>query len=234
MPPATGHRPFLVVGVAGSTDTGRIDQLDRLADIAERIGAWFHLDAAYGGFFALTKRGRERLLLGGRRRLRDSSAARSCWDGHRDILGHGSQRWWRWWVRTSAGASHRSRSEPYGRRSATLSNVSGFVICYHVRRENSWTTLNATNGARLTTATHESLSSTGGTSDATLISSSKLRTCGLISSKGPGWLVGPVEATRRPGRGGHRSRSRTWARDSLRTRWDTDDQVTLDHGAGTT
>lgn len=58
---ATGHRPFLIVGVAGSTDTGSIDQLKRLADIAERVGAWFHVDAAYGGFFALTRRGRERL-----------------------------------------------------------------------------------------------------------------------------------------------------------------------------
>jgi aromatic-L-amino-acid decarboxylase len=58
---ATGHHPFLVVGVAGSTDTGSIDQLERLADIATRSGAWFHVDAAYGGFFALTKRGRERL-----------------------------------------------------------------------------------------------------------------------------------------------------------------------------
>jgi aromatic-L-amino-acid decarboxylase len=58
---ATGHHPFLVVGVAGSTDTGSIDQLERLADIAQGIGAWFHVDAAYGGFFALTKRGRERL-----------------------------------------------------------------------------------------------------------------------------------------------------------------------------
>ena len=58
---ADGKQPFLVVGVAGSTDTGSIDQLDRLAEIAERVGAWYHVDAAYGGFFALTKRGRERL-----------------------------------------------------------------------------------------------------------------------------------------------------------------------------
>lgn len=57
----TGHQPFMVVGVAGSTDTGSIDQLDRLADIAERAAAWFHVDAAYGGFFGLTRRGRERL-----------------------------------------------------------------------------------------------------------------------------------------------------------------------------
>ena len=58
---ADGQQPFLVVGVAGSTDTGSIDELDRLAEIAERVGAWYHVDAAYGGFFALTKRGRERL-----------------------------------------------------------------------------------------------------------------------------------------------------------------------------
>jgi aromatic-L-amino-acid decarboxylase len=58
---ASGHRPFLIVGVAGSTDTGSIDQLERLAEIAERVRAWFHVDAAYGGFFALTRRGHERL-----------------------------------------------------------------------------------------------------------------------------------------------------------------------------
>jgi aromatic-L-amino-acid decarboxylase len=55
---AAGRRPFLVVGVAGTTDTGSIDPLERLAEIAARAGAWFHVDAAYGGFFALTARGR--------------------------------------------------------------------------------------------------------------------------------------------------------------------------------
>jgi aromatic-L-amino-acid/L-tryptophan decarboxylase len=58
---AAGLRPFLIVGTGGSTDTGSIDPLDRLADIAAGAGAWFHVDAAYGGFFALTARGRERL-----------------------------------------------------------------------------------------------------------------------------------------------------------------------------
>jgi aromatic-L-amino-acid decarboxylase len=58
---AAGHRPFLVVGTGGSTDTGSIDPLDRLAAIAAGAGAWFHVDAAYGGFFALTARGRDRL-----------------------------------------------------------------------------------------------------------------------------------------------------------------------------
>jgi aromatic-L-amino-acid decarboxylase len=55
---AAGRRPFLVVGVAGTTDTGSIDPLERLAAVAARAGAWFHVDAAYGGFFALTERGR--------------------------------------------------------------------------------------------------------------------------------------------------------------------------------
>ena len=58
---ANGRKPFLIAGVAGSTDTGSIDPLERLADIAASAGAWFHVDAAYGGFFALTKRGRARL-----------------------------------------------------------------------------------------------------------------------------------------------------------------------------
>ena len=47
--------------MAGTTDTGSIDPLDELADVAADAGAWFHVDAAYGGFFALTDRGRARL-----------------------------------------------------------------------------------------------------------------------------------------------------------------------------
>lgn len=57
---AKGLRPFLIVGVAGSTDTGAVDPLGPIADIAASAGAWFHVDAAYGGFFALTARGRAR------------------------------------------------------------------------------------------------------------------------------------------------------------------------------
>lgn len=57
---AAGLRPFLVVAVAGSTDTGAVDPLGAIADVAADAGAWLHVDAAYGGFFALTARGRER------------------------------------------------------------------------------------------------------------------------------------------------------------------------------
>jgi glutamate/tyrosine decarboxylase-like PLP-dependent enzyme len=48
-----GLIPFLVVGSAGSTDVGAMDPLDRIGDIAEKHKLWFHVDAAYGGFFIL-------------------------------------------------------------------------------------------------------------------------------------------------------------------------------------
>jgi len=55
-----GLRPFLVVAAAGTTNTGAVDPLEAIADIAAREGLWFHVDAAYGGFFQLTDRGRAR------------------------------------------------------------------------------------------------------------------------------------------------------------------------------
>ena len=57
---AAGLRPFLVVPAAGTTNTGAIDPLDDVAEIAEAEELWMHVDAAYGGFFQLTERGRER------------------------------------------------------------------------------------------------------------------------------------------------------------------------------
>lgn len=56
-----GALPWLLIGVAGSTDTGSIDDLEALAALAAEQGLWFHVDAAYGGMFALTERGRARL-----------------------------------------------------------------------------------------------------------------------------------------------------------------------------
>ena len=50
-------RPFLLVGSAGTTNTGAVDPLDQLAAFAAQQELWFHLDAAYGGFFALTDQG---------------------------------------------------------------------------------------------------------------------------------------------------------------------------------
>lgn len=54
-----GWLPFLVAGNAGTTNTGAVDDLDGLADVAEREKVWLHIDAAYGGFFMLTRKGRE-------------------------------------------------------------------------------------------------------------------------------------------------------------------------------
>ena len=58
---AAGREPFLIVANAGSTNTGAVDDLEALADVAERHRLWLHADAAYGGFFMLTERGRATL-----------------------------------------------------------------------------------------------------------------------------------------------------------------------------
>lgn len=58
---ANGLNPFLVVASAGTTDVGAIDPLAEIGAIAKRHGLWYHIDAAYGGFFILTDEGREKL-----------------------------------------------------------------------------------------------------------------------------------------------------------------------------
>ncbi|GAA3047951.1 aminotransferase class I/II-fold pyridoxal phosphate-dependent enzyme [Pseudonocardia yunnanensis] len=56
-----GLRPFLIVGSAGTTDTGAIDPLTHMAKVAADHDLWCHVDGAYGGLFRLTERGRDRL-----------------------------------------------------------------------------------------------------------------------------------------------------------------------------
>jgi len=46
---ATGVVPFAISAVSGSTNTGSVDVVGELADLAEREGLWLHVDAAYGG-----------------------------------------------------------------------------------------------------------------------------------------------------------------------------------------
>ncbi len=58
---AAGRVPFMVVASAGTTNTGAVDDLSAVADVAAREGLWLHVDAAYGGFFVLTDRGRAAL-----------------------------------------------------------------------------------------------------------------------------------------------------------------------------
>ena len=54
-----GLKPFFLVGNAGTTNTGAVDPLPELADIATKYGLWYHIDAAYGGFFNLCKEGKK-------------------------------------------------------------------------------------------------------------------------------------------------------------------------------
>ncbi|MEO7540051.1 MAG: pyridoxal-dependent decarboxylase [Pyrinomonadaceae bacterium] len=58
---ADGLKPFLVVASAGTTDVGAIDPLEEIGTIAAGNGLWYHIDAAYGGFFVLTDEGKEKL-----------------------------------------------------------------------------------------------------------------------------------------------------------------------------
>ncbi|TVZ59978.1 glutamate/tyrosine decarboxylase-like PLP-dependent enzyme [Flavobacteriaceae bacterium MAR_2010_105] len=52
---SNGLYPFLVIASAGTTDTGAIDPLEQIAKIAKACNMWYHIDAAYGGFFILTE-----------------------------------------------------------------------------------------------------------------------------------------------------------------------------------
>ena len=48
-----GLNPFLVIASAGTTDTGALDPLEEIGNIAKKHNLWYHVDGAYGGFFIL-------------------------------------------------------------------------------------------------------------------------------------------------------------------------------------
>jgi glutamate/tyrosine decarboxylase-like PLP-dependent enzyme len=51
-----GLEPFCVVGAAGTTNTGAMDDLDALADVCEQEGLWYHVDGAFGAWAGITPR----------------------------------------------------------------------------------------------------------------------------------------------------------------------------------
>ncbi len=58
---AAGRRPLFVCANGGATNTGAVDPLPAIAAICRERGAWFHVDAAYGGFAVLADAGRAQL-----------------------------------------------------------------------------------------------------------------------------------------------------------------------------
>lgn len=60
---AANIRVLAIVGVAGTTETGNVDPLHQLADLAEQYQCHFHVDAAWGGATLLSEK--YRYLLAG-------------------------------------------------------------------------------------------------------------------------------------------------------------------------
>lgn len=53
---ARGLRPAILVGNAGTVNTGAVDPLDELADLAAAEDLWFHVDGAYGAMATISDR----------------------------------------------------------------------------------------------------------------------------------------------------------------------------------
>ncbi|WP_115718380.1 pyridoxal phosphate-dependent decarboxylase family protein [Gallaecimonas mangrovi] len=58
---AAGKLPMAVVATAGTTDFGSIDPIAKVAKVAKEVGAWCHVDAAYGCGLLVSSKQRWRL-----------------------------------------------------------------------------------------------------------------------------------------------------------------------------
>src|SRR5438094_652036 len=58
---AKGLRPFCIIANAGKINTGAVDPLPELADLAAEEKLWLHIDGAFGAAAVLSERGREML-----------------------------------------------------------------------------------------------------------------------------------------------------------------------------
>jgi aromatic-L-amino-acid decarboxylase len=56
-----GYLPFCVVGAAGTTNTGGVDDLAALADLCQQESLWLHVDGAFGAWSALSPKARSKV-----------------------------------------------------------------------------------------------------------------------------------------------------------------------------
>ena len=80
-----GYVPFCVVANAGTVNTGAVDPLKEIREVANRFELWMHVDGSYGAFALLAESG-EKIVRGHRAggfdRARSSQMAlssRRCW-----------------------------------------------------------------------------------------------------------------------------------------------------------
>lgn len=71
-----GFMPSIIIASAGTTNTGSVDKLDQIADIAEKHDIWLHVDGAYGASYILSDYEKHR--------FKGIDRADSVsWDGHK-------------------------------------------------------------------------------------------------------------------------------------------------------
>jgi aromatic-L-amino-acid decarboxylase len=56
-----GKQPFCVVATCGAVNTGAIDPIEEIAEFCSSENLWLHVDGAFGAFFVLSPRIRDRL-----------------------------------------------------------------------------------------------------------------------------------------------------------------------------